>query len=55
MKKMEAKYAGTCGGCKAPIFVGEAIQWEKDVGAFCMHCDGDAWLAAREEAAKEDG
>ncbi len=53
MQTMKAKFAGTCAACKAPIYIGEEIQWEKEVGAFCMHCDGDEWLVAREaEAAK---
>ncbi|KKL72281.1 hypothetical protein LCGC14_2086500 [marine sediment metagenome] len=51
MKTMEAKYAGTCVSCQAPIYKGEKIQWEKGIGAFCMHCDGDEWLI--ENAAKE--
>lgn len=46
--KMKAKFDGECVACGAPIFKGEDIEWKKDVGAFCMHCDGDAYVRALE-------
>ena len=51
---MKAKHNGECRACGAPIFKKEKIQWKKGVGAFCMHCDGEAFVRALEAGELDD-
>lgn len=38
MKKMRARFEGTCQGCNGPIQKGQWIQWERGKGAFHDGC-----------------
>ena len=38
MKRITAKFEGTCSGCNEPIHQGMDIYWEKRVGAFHISC-----------------
>ena len=39
MKRMQAKYRGTCTNCRAAIEVGQTIYWGKRSGACHVDCE----------------
>jgi len=38
MKRMKAKYPGTCNGCSGEIRLGDRIAWSRQDGAFHDSC-----------------
>lgn len=57
MRKMKAKYAGTCSECGGDVAVGDSVYWQKGSGV--KHADAEvcddmaAYLDGRAEQAAE--